>query len=169
MRHGSSDARVVEARPSVSDLQAIAAAYERVDLHLRSLRHTGDGDELGGDSTDRERGINDQAYFVLAWGQLEADIEEACRDAIRYGRSHEDWRHRRAWSLYNPDDRRLSGLSFENRLTLVLDKGSDDWKRTMELYNVRNQIAHGALLSARIDMVRVMGDFFRIRSSLAQD
>ena len=106
---------------------------------------------------------------MLAWGQLEADIEEACRDAIRNGQSHEDWRHRRAWSLYNPDDRRLSGLSFENRLTLVLEKGSDDWKRTMELYNVRNQIAHGALLSARIDMQRAIGDFFRIQSSLARE
>ena len=100
---------------------------------------------------------------------MEADIEEVCRDTIRNGQSHEDWRHRRAWSLYNPDDRRLSGLSFENRLTLVLEKGSDDWKRTMELYNVRNQIAHGTLLSARIDMARVIRDFFRIRSSLTRD
>lgn len=106
---------------------------------------------------------------MLAWGQLEADIEEACRDAIRKGQSHEDWRHRRAWSLYNPDDRRLSGLSFENRLTLVLEKGSDDWKRTMELYSVRNQIAHGALLSARIDMQRAIRDFYRIQSSLVRE
>ena len=155
----------------MSGLEAVAAAYERVDLHLRSLRDAGDG--VGGEpaagSAERERSINDQAYFVLAWGQLEADIEEACREAIRAGRSHEDWRYRRAWSLYNPEDRRLSGLSFENRLTLVLEKDGDDWKRTMELYNVRNQIAHGTLLSARIDMARVIGDFFRIQSSLARE
>ena len=105
---------------------------------------------------------------MLAWGQLEADIEEACREAIREGQSDEEWRHRRAWSLYNPEDRRLSGLSFENRLTLVVEKGSDDWKRTMQLYNVRNQIAHGDLLSGRIDMERVIQDFFRIQSSLAR-
>jgi len=155
----------------MSELQAIANVYERVDLHLRSLRDTEDslGDAPGAGSADRERSINDQAYYVLAWGQLEVDIEEACRDAIRSGQSHEDWRHRRAWSLYNPDDRRLSGLSFENRLTLVLEKGSDDWKRTMELHNVRNQIAHGTLLSARIDMARVIRDFFRIQSSLTRD
>ena len=155
----------------MSDLQAVTAAYEQIDLQLRSLRDAehGAGDEPPPDPVDQERRINDQAFFVLAWGQLEADIEEACRDAIRNGQSHEDWRHRRAWSLYNPDDRRLSGLSFENRLTLVLEKGSDDWKRTMELYNVRNQIAHGALLSARIDMQRAIGDFFRIQSSLARE
>lgn len=69
----------------------------------------------------------------------------------------------------HPDDRRLSGLSFENRLTLVLEKGSDAWKRTMELYSVSNQIAHGALLSARIDMQRAIEDFYRIQSSLAQE
>ena len=154
----------------MSDLQAIAAVYGQMDLHLRSLRDTDDraGEDPVPDPVDEEQRINDQAYFVLAWGQLEADIEEACREAIREGQSHEDWRHRRAWSLYNPDDRRLSGLSFENRLTLVLEKGGDDWKRTMELYNVRNQIAHGALLSARIDMERVIGDFFRIQSSLGR-
>jgi len=155
----------------VSDLQAVAAVYERVDLHLRRLRDTEEGtdDEPGAGSAERERSINDQAYFVLAWGQLEANIDEACREAVRAGQSHDDWRHRRAWSLYNPDDRRLSGLSFENRLTLVLEKGGDDWKRTMELYNVRNQIAHSALLSARIDMARVIEDFFRIQSSLARE
>ncbi len=47
-----------------------------------------------------KRLINDQAYFVLAWGQLEADIDKACRH--------------------------LSGLSFENRMTLVPEKGSGD-------------------------------------------
>ena len=155
----------------MSDLQAIAAVYEQIDLHLQTLgdAEDGAGDEPVPGSVDHEQRINDQAYFVLAWGQLEADIEEACRDAIRSGQSHEEWRYRRAWSLYNPDDRRLSGLSFEHRLTLVLEKGGNDWKRTMELYNVRNQIAHGALLSARIDMASVIEDFFRIQSSLARD
>ena len=155
----------------MSDLQAIAAVYEQIDLHLQGLRDREEaaGEEGEQDRVAQEQTINDQAYFVLAWGQLEADIEEACRDAIRDGQSHEDWRYRRAWSLYNPDDRRLSGLSFENRLTLVLEKGSDDWKRTMQLYNVRNQIAHGTLLSDRIDMTSVIQDFFRIRLSLARD
>ena len=79
------------------------------------------------------------------------------------------WRYRRAWSLYNPDDRRLSGLSFENRVTLVLERGSREWKRTMQLYSVRNQIAHGTLLSERIDVSSEIQDFFRIRSSLVRD
>ena len=124
----------------MSDLQAIAESYERIDSFLGDLRDrcdaAGEADER--ERVAREQELNDQAYFVLAWGQLETDIDEACRDAIRHAQSHEDWRYRRAWSLYNPDDRRLSGLSFENRVTLVLEKGSGEWKRTIQLYSVRN-------------------------------
>ena len=65
---------------------------------------------------------------MLAWDQRESEIEEACRGAIRNAQGHSDWRHRRAWTLYNPDDLRLSGLSFQSRLTLVVDKDSDEWK-----------------------------------------
>ena len=160
---------MVEAHPSLSDLQAIAAVYERLDHHLQSLRDTEDGagdDPASPAPTDHRQRINDQAYFVLAWGQLEADIEEACRNAIRDGQLHVDRRCRRAWSLYNPDDRRLSDLSFESRLTLVLEKGGDEWKRTIQRHNVRNQIAHGTLLSTRVAMANVIQDFFRIQSSL---
>ena len=98
-----------------------------------------------------------------AWGQLEAEIGDACREAIRSGQSQEEWRDRRAWSLFDSDNPRLG---FRNRLTLVLDRGSDEWKRTVELYEVRNQIAHGELRSEGIDVSTVIEDFHRIQSSL---
>ena len=139
-----------------------------IDGFLEDLRERHD---LAGEFEVRDRvalqqEINDQAYFVLARGQLETDLDDACRDAIHNGKSHADWRIRRAWSLYNPDDRGLSGLSFENRLTLVLKKGSGEWRRTMQFQNVRNQIAHGTLLSERIDVSGETSEFFRIHSSL---
>ena len=155
----------------MSDLQAIAASYERIDGLLGDMHDSCDaaGDVDERDRVAREQELNDQAWFVLDWGQLETDIDDACRDAIRHAQAHEEWRYRRAWSLYNPDDRRLSGLSFENRLTLVLEKGSDEWRRTMQLYNVRNQIAHGTLLSERIDVSSEIQEFHRIQSSLARE
>ncbi len=97
---------------------------------------------------------------------MEADIDDACRDAIRLGKSHEDWRRRRAWSVYDEENPRLS---FRNRLTLVLDRSSDEWKRALELYQVRNQIAHGDLRHAGINLPTVIEDFDRIRSSLVRD
>ena len=154
----------------MSDLRAIAASYERIDGFLEDLheQHDAAGEIDEHDRVARERD-NDQAYFVLVWGQLETDIDNACRDAIRHTQSHGDWRYRRAWAIHNPDERRLSGLSFENRLTLVIDRESDEWRRTMQFYNVRNRIAHGRLLSERIDVFGEIQEFFRIQSSLVRE
>ena len=142
--------------------------YQQLDNSLEDLReqHDAAGETGERDRVARQQRLNEQAYFVLAWGQLEAEIGDACRDAIRLGQSHEEWRHRRAWSLYDSDNPRLS---FRNRLTLVLDRSSDEWKRTVELYEVRNQIAHGELRSEGIDVSTVIEDFNRIQSSLARD
>jgi len=152
----------------VSDLDAIAALFQQVDNALEDLReqHDAAGEADERDRIARRQRLNEQAYFVLAWGQLEADIDDACRDAIRHGKAHEDWRHRRAWSVYDEDNPRLS---FRNRLTLVLDRSSEEWKRTLELYQVRNQIAHGDLRHAGINLPTVIEDFHRIQSSLARD
>ena len=148
------------------DLRAIAALYVQIDNFLESLRKTSDANAGGHDRIANRQRINDQAYFVLAWGQLESVMDEACREAIRRGQGHREWRHRRAWSLYNPEDRRLSGLSFEDRLTLVIEKGSENWKRTIQHYAIRNQIAHGALRPDGIDVSSVIEDFYLIQSSL---
>ena len=149
----------------MSDLRAIA------DPYAEALR---DGAIADGATTARERiehkqRINDQAYFVLAWGQLEADIVDACRSTIRHAQTHGSWHDRRAWTLYNPDDRRLSGLSFENRLTLVLKKGSANWNKVLQHYSVRNQIAHGRLRSQRIDVSTVIQEFYLFQASLARN
>ena len=152
----------------MSDLEAIAAVFQQVDNSLEDLReqHDAAGEADERDRIARRQKLNEQAYFVLAWGQLEADIDDACRDKIRHGKAHEDWRHRRAWSGYDEDNPRLS---FRNRLTLVLDRSSEEWKRTLELYQVRNQIAHGDLRHAGINLPTVIEDFHRIHSSLARD
>lgn len=151
------------------DLPAIAALYEEVDnfLELRRPIGGGAGDD-GSDNIDRRQRINDQAYFVLAWGQLEAEVLEVCRKTIRGVQSHQDRRARRAWMLYDPDDRRLWRLSFENRLALVLDRDAAEWKLAIQHYNLRNQIAHGRLRPKRIEVTSVIQDFYRIHSSLAR-
>ena len=150
------------------DLEAIASSFLQVDNSLEDLRdrHHAAGEAEERDRVARQQRLNEQAYFVLAWGQLEAEVGEACRDAIRLGKSHEECRQRRAWSLYDSENPRLS---FRNRLMLVLDRISDEWRRTMELYDVRNQIAHGDLCSEGIDVPMVIEDLYRIRLWLACD
>jgi len=89
----------------VRDLEAIAASFLQVDNDLEDLR---DRHHVAGEAEERDRvagrqKLNEQAWFVLAWGQFEAEISEACRDAIRLGMSHEEWRQRRAWDLCDPE------------------------------------------------------------------
>ena len=152
----------------MTDLQAIASLYEAIDNALESLHDTPSPKDEDPDPITRKQQINDQAYFVLAWGQLEADITETCRETIRKAQQDSDWRTRRVWALYDPDSRRLPGLTFENRLSLVLEKDSDNWRTAMQYYGVRNQIAHGRLLSERIDVSRVIEQFQSTQSSLAR-
>ncbi len=80
----------------MSDLGAIAALYQQVDNYLEGLRDRYDAasETEDRDSVARQQRLNEQAYFVLAWGQFEARISDACRDAIRRG--HQEWRYRRA-------------------------------------------------------------------------
>lgn len=82
------------------------------------------------------------------------------------GQSHGEWQHRRAWSLYDSKNLRLS---FKSRLTLVLDKDGKEWGKIMDHYKVRNQIAHGELRSQRIDVSTVIKEFNYILSSLARN
>ena len=120
------------------------------------------------DPIPRKQQLNDQAYFVLAWGQFEADIAETCRDTIRKAQQGDDWQARRAWDLYDPGGRRPPRLTFENQLSLVLENNSDNWRQAMQFYRLRNQVAHGDLLSERIDVSSVIQQFQTIQASLVR-
>jgi hypothetical protein len=144
--------------------------YNAIDRLLESQRQSSLGDAGPLRQIERRQMFNDQAHFVLFWGQLETRLDDGCRDAIRKRRSNPDWTKRRGWDLYDPDQRRLSGLSFEERVSLVLDKqqGSGSaWKMVMDWYNIRNLIAHGGTYARRIDLNDVVGDFYTIESKIA--
>ena len=149
------------------DLAKIEALYLKVDVAL-SIGKT-EANALEVERIEAEQVLNDQAYFVLCWGQIETAIDERCRDAIRRRRTHADWQVRRGWDLYNPDDPRLSGLSFESRASLVLDRSEGRGRPfaiAIRHYEARNRIAHGRLVQARIDVVAVIRDFYGIQAAL---
>ena len=153
------------------DLPAIEALYLEIDNVFEAERSAAvaASDEPKAVRIEAKQKLNDQAYFIFSWGQLETAIDDACRSAIRTRRGSANRATRRAWELYDPDDKRLSGLRFENRAALVLDKerGSDcAWKKVIRYYNMRNQIAHGTLLASRIDVTEVVQDFFLIQGEL---
>jgi len=155
----------------VRDLPYIEAVYLEIDAEFEAQRTdaASRGDLNSVERIASRQMINDQAYFVLCWGQLETIIDDTCRDAIRQRRTSENWAVRRAWDLYNPDDARLSGLRFEDRTALVLDRNggpASPWANVMHYYSLRNQIAHGELLANRINVRAVLQEFFQIQGAL---
>ena len=102
-------------------------------------------------------------------GSIGGRYSDACRSTIRHAQTHGNWRDRRVWILYNPDDRRLSGLNFENRVDARPREGLVNWRKVLQHYRVRNQIAHGRLRSQRIDVSSVIEEFYLIQASLARN
>jgi hypothetical protein len=153
------------------DLPAIVALYNELDLVLEGQRAEADstGNTVRAQLIEAKQVLNDQAYFVLCWGQLEAVIDIKCREAIRRRKSQPLWENRRAWDLYNPDDKRLSGLSFEERTALVLDGGAGPgsaWAKVMQYYELRNKIAHGNLNSTHLELNEIAQQFYVIHGQL---
>ncbi len=153
----------------MTNLEAITALFQKFDNYLEELREQHDmaGQDDERDLVERHQILNEQAFYVLAWGQLEASIDDACREAIELGKSHPDWRRRRTWRVFHKIG--LRRLSFENRLTLVLDRGSTEYRDTLIHHEVRSQIAHGDLRSTIINLPIVIKEFRRIQSLLLQE
>ena len=151
-------------------LAEIVAAFSDIDGRFERSWNA-NSDEVFRERLGKRQVLNDQAYFLLCWGQLETEIDERCRFTIRHRRASTDWQVRRGWDIYNPDDRRLSGLSFEERASLVLDRDGgygSAYATAMRHYVVTNRIAHGKLESARVDVVQAARDFYAVQSAMTR-
>src|SRR5262245_33284744 len=107
-------------------LAEIHALYGEINARLEAALSLAlaSGDLNLADRTLRKQVLNDQAYFVLSWGQIESEINDRCRDAIVTRQADPRWEMRRAWDIYNPSERRLSGLAFQDRAALVTDRAA---------------------------------------------
>ncbi len=154
-------------------LPQIGALYKAINRGFNSERQDAlaTGDEAAALHIEQKQVLNDQAYFVLCWGQLEAEIDDACRAAIRRRKGNASWDMRRGFDFYDPDDRRLSGLPFDRRVAIVLDRDGgpgSPYAKVMSYYETRNKVAHGKLEAKRIDVSEVVADFYVIQAALTR-
>ena len=150
------------------ELPAIEATYTELasELDRKMDEAIQRNDQRAIEWIGQQRQINDSAYFILAWGQLEAKINEACGEAVRQRTHHRDWNVRRAWDLHDPDDLRAK---FEDRAALVLDRSNaatDAYRRTIRYYGQRNRVAHGKSLATGIDVPTVIAEIYQISSEI---
>lgn len=152
----------------MKELGAIETTYTTIaanlDRELDGAREAANAQKI--EWLEKQRQINDSAYFILVWGQLEAKINEACEAAIRTMLASNDWKQRRAWDAYNPDDLRIR---FEDRAALVLDRtngAGTGYRKTMNFYGERNRVAHGKSLATGIDVPFVISEIYQIASEI---
>jgi hypothetical protein len=153
----------------VNNLPELQGAFDAVDAWIdQQVQGASAQPATTANTWHRRKLINQEAYFVLAWGQFELEIEEACREFIRRRQHNPNWEQRRAIDIYNPEDPRLAGLSLEERVALVVDKNSDDRREIVKYYQLRNLVAHGKSFATGIDFDQVVADLFSIYSRLSR-
>jgi len=144
----------------VKRFSEIMGAYTAVDRWLEEQL----AEAAAQNQPRREKGLqsrqamNDHAYFVLLFGQFEIAVNEACIRAIKSRQAATNWLRRRGWDILRPDDRRLGGLSFEDRVALVLDRRTEDYRQVKRYYDIRNMAAHGKFQGDYLDIGRVAAD-----------
>jgi hypothetical protein len=102
---------------------------------------------------DRQR-INDHAYFLLCFAQLETHIRKGAETLVNNRRDRTEWSERRSWETYNP-----GRLRFDQALMLVADRAGHTYRRIIGYYETRNLAAHGGFGAARIEVGMVAADF----------
>ena len=148
----------------MKQLPEIEAAYTRVADQFDSWIDEAqrDGNSSAVEGLERKQRINDAAYLLLVWGQLEIRVNELCTSAIGRRLSDAKWETRRAWDAYNPDNLRFK---FEDRLALVLDRSNsvnDSYRSAIRLYQQRNLIAHGKSLASGVDVSQIIAEVYVI-------
>lgn len=143
----------------------MASAHLLSDLYFEGEEQAG-GPFLEG--SIRLRSINDQAYFVLLFSQLEAEVNRLCAELIRHKQAQSDWWDRRAWDILDPREKPLRAISLMNRVALLTAKGGRVYNRVKELYEARSMIAHGELLAAPLDLAKIAKEMQDIASQLQE-
>ncbi|MCY3022655.1 MAG: hypothetical protein NTW87_27060 [Planctomycetota bacterium] len=87
----------------------------------------------------RLRAINDQAYFLMMFGQLEDHVNSQCKKLVTRKKTAPRWKDRRAWDTFDPERE-----PFMNRVALLTDKGGKAFRQVKYYYeDLRCEIAHG--------------------------
>ena len=144
----------------------ILAAYKETDSYLiNELNNALNSNNISRQTNLQDfRRFNDNAYFVLLWGQLENEINAKFKTMIVTGQAHTDWIERRKFYNYDVDKTKL-----EDRLSLLLNKHAgkgSEWALAMRYYEHRNKIAHGESNRTGIDVTAVIITLYQVQSAL---
>ena len=108
------------------------------------------------------RRINDQAYFVILFAQLEEKIDASSESLVTKRAQGAGWSSRRPWDTFDP-----TRMSFKGRVSLLVDKRSTEYAKIMKYYIIRCDLAHGIVYANMpIVIVTVAADFQALAAKL---
>jgi hypothetical protein len=90
---------------------------------------------------NKKRQLNDQAYFIMLFAQLEDKINRLCVSLITKKKGLAKWGMRRSWDVIEHAD--IDRFPFKKRVALLVEKGTTDYNDIKDYYDIRNDIAHG--------------------------
>jgi len=81
--------------------------------------------------------------FVLCFAQFERGINRVFEQAHGRRIGNPDWSKRRGWDLDDYADPQR--VRFKDRVTMVIDRRSEEYGQILKNFATRNHIAHGGL------------------------
>ena len=110
------------------------------------------------------RSVNDQAYFVMIFAQLEDHVNVQCQRLVSQKQSLLGWKRRRLWDDIDIND--LDRMRFMRRVSLLTQRGHSDYNKINNLYRIRCEIAHGgtyASMNAAVEAAEMYNIARRLR------
>lgn len=116
-------------------------------------------------SLQRQRELNDQAYFLFMFSRLEDRIKDLSNSLIVNKKNTiSSWRQRAVWDILPTGN--SSRMNFKNRVALLTDKIGNNYILISDYYNERNSIAHGGSFTTPINMPLAISNFKRLYREL---
>lgn len=138
-------------------LQAHSEANGQLDRKERGAR-SADGKAKWA----QRRMVNDHAYFVMLFAQLESLVDERCDKLVAGKKAGRHWKARRLWDSID-----LDRLAFMQRVALLCEKGQAVYGKVRRYYGIRCEIAHGdSPLVGPIALSMIVPDLFGIAAAL---
>jgi hypothetical protein len=135
----------------VDTLRAFEISRENLDL----IRQDALSRNEGPDALDRLVLVSQQAFFILLFALFEAELNRLAAALIDRMKRQADWRDRRVWDDLEHQPERIRNIPVMRKLALLTDKRGVVYRRIKELYDIRNRIAHGTLLTEEIDVAEI--------------
>lgn len=153
----------------MKDRDDIVQAFIVLNDHLTDLGVSGppsDGVLEKAARIKRMMLINSQAYFLLVFAQFEAELNRLCARLIERMKAQADWKDRRVWDDLEHHPDRIRNIPVMRKVALLTDRQGAVYRRIKELYDIRNRIAHGNLLTEELDVDEVAKEIQRVAAEL---